>query len=248
MIVRKFTATFFTTSLLSLILAGTYLSFSVFSPNTGDHLLGWSLFYGIYIGAIILFYGNLVSFFIEWLQGKWDWITQWFYILLHGVFGLANGLLFESWMLGFEGAIAAIVYAAIDRWVYFRQKKDKGMGIKLFYIFPIAVYLLSWGVLELASPSEPPFTKNDAAAFAVQGEGTIENTFPDHIGKWEGTIKGFKVTKETAVREIGKETYMVVFTERWEKGLLKGTRSMYYQVERGTLSGRGQEGNDPPYN
>ncbi|RDI45534.1 hypothetical protein [Falsibacillus pallidus] len=148
MLIRKVTATFTTTILFSIILAGWFVKLDGLTPNDGNYLIFWTMTFGSYMGAIILTYGNLVSFFIEWLQGKWHWINHLVYILLHGVFGLANGLLFESWMLGCEGAAAAIIYALIDRWVYFRQRKEK--GIQWFYILPIVVYLLTWGVLEWA--------------------------------------------------------------------------------------------------
>ena len=46
-------------------------------------------------------------------------------------------------------------------------------------------------------------------------EGTTIEKFPKKIGKWEGTIDGYQVKRETSVQEKEEEVYMVTFTENW---------------------------------
>ena len=93
----------------------------------------------------------------------------------------------------------------------------------------------------------PPFTKEDAVHLVTAGKDPVNNLFPLDIGKWEGTIGGYHVTRETSAREIGKEIYIVAFTESWEKGSEKGTFESSYKVERGGLTASGQSGKIPPY-
>jgi hypothetical protein len=246
LIKRKLITTFVATTIFSVLLV--FLSLTGSSEviyNQGEQFIGWFFIYTMYIGLIILIYGNLVSIVIEILQRKWFQRHDWLYVLILGVFGLVNGIFFQEETLAVYGMIAAILYAIIDKWLYKRNAKSK--SIKLFFLFPIASILLCWGYFHFTSPSMPPFTKKDAVKHATSGEGTPIENFPKGIGKWEGTINGYQVQRETNAKEIGKEIYIVTFKEKWAKGNQKGTWSLSYKIERGTLIANGEEGEIPPY-
>ncbi|WP_409300241.1 hypothetical protein [Peribacillus sp. SCS-155] len=252
LIARKITATFVTTIIPSFILGALYIS----QANDADHnkyhqgssFLAWSAIYVMYIGTIVLVYGNLVSLGLEYIKNRWSNNHVRLYVGLHGVFGLANGFIFRETALAFYGMAAALLYACIDRWVYKRMEEQN--DIKMFYLIPVLILSLLWGYYTIISAPEPPFTKHDAVAFATSGSGTAEDDlFPKKIGKWHGTIEGYQVERETSAKKIGKEKYVVTFTEKWEKDGDKGTWHSSYEVGRGSSGNLGGEtGDEPPYN
>jgi len=246
LIFRKFTATFVTTMIFSfvLVLVNSINGFE-FEFNQGNQFIGWFFIYFMYIGGIILIYGNLVSLVTEYLQRKWFRQYDWLYVIILGVFGLANGLFFQNGTLALLGMLAAALYAIIDKWLY--QRKSKNKSIKMFFLIPIASLVLCWGYFQLTSSPMPPFTKEDAVHFATSGEGTVIEHFPKEIGKWEGTIEGYDVKRETDAQEIEEEVYIVTFTENWKKDSEMGTWELSYKVERGSLTANGEQGNIPPY-
>ncbi len=207
--------------------------------------MGWSLVYMMYVGVIIMLYGNVVSILLEFLRIKWLKRRDWLFVLLHGILGLANGFVFQNWLLGISGMLAAICYAIIDRWIYTRQKKQK--GAKMFVSIPVLIYGLSWGILQFISPSMPPFTKEDAVEFATSGQGTVIDRFPEKIEKWEEKIAGYHIERETTARKIGDEKYIVTFTETWKKGDDMGSRYYSYKVERNSITAYQVGGKQPPY-
>ncbi|MFJ7977170.1 hypothetical protein JNUCC23_03585 [Peribacillus sp. JNUCC 23] len=248
LIKRKLTATFVTTMIPSMILAYLYMADSVKSEypyGLGGSFLGWLSIYSMYIGIIVLIYGNLVSVGLEYLQKKWFVKHIWLYVLLHGFFGLANGWLFQESTLALSGMIVALFYALIDRWLFVRAKVQK--SFKMFFLVPFVICGLLWGYFQIMSEPLPPFTVEDAVEFVTDGDGTVTDNFPKNVGKWEGQIDGYYVEKETAAKEIGKEKYLITFTERWNKGKVKGFSSFSYEVERGSLTASSSEGEEPPY-
>ncbi|WP_174616047.1 hypothetical protein [Virgibacillus ihumii] len=156
MFYRKIVTTFFVVMFVSLFFACSYVLGGNPKYDVGDKLMLWSLFYMVYVGPIVLIYGNLVSVFLEYWQKSWSRPRDWLYVVLHGVFGLANGLLFGSPIFAVLGAVAALFYAIIDRWLYSRKLKGKRNRLYLLLI-PFIAYGLLWGILQLASPSPPPF-------------------------------------------------------------------------------------------
>ncbi|MGM9986257.1 MAG: hypothetical protein ACI35O_03410 [Bacillaceae bacterium] len=247
LIIRKSATTFFTTTIFSLLLGFLISSHdrSEFVYNQGNQFFGWFFIFFVYSGAIILLYGNTVSIVIEYLQRKWFQRYDWLYVLILGIFGLASGIFFQERTLALYGMLTAVLFAIIDKWLYRRQTASK--GVKMFFIIPIVTILLSWGYLQLISPPMPPFTKEDAVEFATSGNGTTMDHFPKELGKSEIMIKGYQITRETSVKEIKKEVYVVTFTENWKKGNEEGFWSLSYTVERGSLTANGQNGNPPPY-
>jgi hypothetical protein len=246
LIIRKLIATLFATTFTAILMAALSVlskSNSEIEYNLGNQLMSWSFIYIIYVGVIIMIYGNSVSIGLELAQKKWFSRHTWLYILLHGVFGLLLGLLFPY--LALFGMYAALGYAGIDVWLSIRVSKHK--GIKSFFLIPVLLYGLSWGYYQIISPPMPPFTKEDAVEFATSGEGTVIDDFPDNIGKWYGTIDGHQVERETNAEEIANEIYIVTFTETWKKGEEVSSQFFSYRVERGSLSAHKNGGETPPY-
>ncbi|OIU71752.1 hypothetical protein [Rossellomorea aquimaris] len=246
MILRKFLATLVSALICSLILA-IFQTLDGNDPlyNYGNQLMSWSAIYFIYIGAIILIYGNIVSSAAEYVQKKLFADKDWLYILILGMFGVANGLVFNEILMAVSGMAAAVIYGVIEIWIARRMRSER--SIKMFVIVPAAVYLFAWGIGQALSPPVPPFTKEDAVEFAVSGEGTSIDYFPEEIGVWEGNINGYKVKRETLVKETGRETYVIIFKEKWDSGIEKGQYSLSYKVKRGSSTINGQTGDTPPY-
>ena len=246
LLLRKLTATFVTTTFLSLLFVVIYFGDGFETDyNQGADFIGWFLFYAMYIGIIILIYGNIVSIAIEYLQRKWFRQHDWLYVLILGFFGLANGVLFQNMIAALFGMAAALLYGMMDKWLCKRNVKEK--SIKPFFIIPIASLVLCWSYLEITSPPKPPFTKEDAVEFATSGEGTVIDEFPDTIGKWEGAIGDYHVIRETSAEKMGKEVYLVTFTENWKKRDEKGTWTLSYKVKRQSSPLYSQEGYIPYY-
>ncbi|WP_139343291.1 hypothetical protein [Virgibacillus siamensis] len=246
MFYRKIVTTFFVVMFVSLILACLNILGGTPKYSLGNYLIGWSLFYMVYVGPIVLIYGNLVSVFLEYWQRSWTRPRDLLYILLHGVLGLANGLLFASLAAALYGAVAALFYAVIDRWLFSRKRKGKRNRLYLMLI-PFIVYGVLWGILQWASSSPPPFTAADAVEYATSGKGTAIEQFPDTVGKWEDSISGYHVVRETSVEKIDDEEYIVKFKETWEKGGETGSRLYTYEVDRQSITAREIKEEKPPY-
>jgi hypothetical protein len=246
MIRRKFLATLASTLICSLILS-LFETFNGNGPlyNSGNHLLGWSVVYFMYIGAIILIYGNLVSIGVEYLQKKWFRDRDWLYVVILGLFGLANGLLFSEFLMAFSGLAAAVIYGVIDVWIAKRMKRNQ--SIKIVAIAPAAAYFLAWGLGQGMSPPLPPFTEENAVEFVVSGTGTMIDNFPKEIGAREETINGYRVKRETLVKEIGHETYVVTFKETWRSETDEGSYSLSYKVKRGSSTLYQSSGETPEH-
>ncbi|MGG3890619.1 hypothetical protein [Metabacillus fastidiosus] len=245
---RKITATFFTTAITAIALACAYMAADMRSSplyQLGKGFLSMFFVYSIYVGTIILIYGNIVSAGLEYIHRKWFINHTWLYVLLHGLLGLVNGIIFPefSLVLMLSGMVAALLYAFIDRWIYSRMKAQK--NIKGFFIFPVFLFASLWLCFQIISETLPPFTKEEAIEFAA--DGTPQDVFPKKAGKWEGVINGYNVERETSVKEIGKEKYIVTFTERWAKGTEKGSSRFSYEVDRQSATAYSMEGEEPPY-
>lgn len=68
---RKLTTTFVTTVFLSILFVLLYFNgVGELGHNSWNLFIGWFFVYAMYIGLIILIYGNLVSLAIEYLAKK----------------------------------------------------------------------------------------------------------------------------------------------------------------------------------
>ena len=245
---RKITVTYVTTVVISIIFACLYMSSRVKMENPynlGGEFLSWLIIYSMYVGAIVLIYGNLVSIGLEYSHKKWFIKHTWLYVLLHGMFGLLNGLLFQETALALAGMVVALFYALIDRWLYVREKVQ--LSLKMFFLFPAVACGLLTGYFQIISEPLPSFTMEDAVESATDALGNVTDIFPKSVGKWNGIIDGYQVERETSAEEIGKDKYIITFTERWEKGKENGSKSFSYEVDRRSLLAKGSSGDEPPY-
>jgi len=245
---RKMTVTYVTTLVISIVFACLYMTNRIKEENLynlGSEFLTWILLFSTYVGAFVLIYGNLVSVGLEYLYKKWFIKHTWLYVLLHGMFGLFSGLLFQITALALVGMIVALFYTLIDRWLYVREKVQ--LSMKMFFLFPIVACGLLSGYFQLISKPLPPFTMEDAVELAIDSLEHIADIYPENVGKWDGMINGYQVERETSAKEIGKESYIITFTERWEKGKENGSWGFSYEVKRGSLSAISIGGDELPY-
>lgn len=226
---RKILATIVTTLTLVIVLSGFMLEINTdLNPEEADYGMAFvvtTMAVGIYGGLIILVYGNIVSLLIEFVLKRWFKVKTVVFILLHGFFGLV--LIFEP-ILAMYGVTAALFYACMDRWIFYRTRNKK--RLRMFLIVPIGIYAAIWAVLTIISTEPPPFTKEDAIAF-VSGGDTYDDQFPDKPGK----VTEGQVTRETHVKEIGDEVYLVTFKET-RTNLEDGHWWVSYRVTRNSSS------------
>lgn len=211
----------------------------------GTEFYAMTLVYFFYIGFFVLVYGNIVSFVAEILQRKWFERADWLYVLILGAFGAAIGLVFPVWNFIIAGILVAMLFGVIDKWLLKRWQLDKGN--KALFITPFMAFALLWGYYHFASPSLPAHTAQQAVEFATSGSGTSIDRFPDEVGTWQGEIEGYQVKRTTAVEKMDEETYMVIFTEEWQKGRVDDSWMMSYEVDRSSSILREEEGDMPPY-
>lgn len=244
LIERKLLTTFLTTSFVSLAMAAMFIDME--GPyHRGDSFIGWLFVCFMIGGPIILVYGNLVSLGLEYGLKKRFKGNRWLYLGLHAFFGAGLGIVFPGMFYFVAGAIAALVYVLVDQLLIYFQLRQKKVYLLAF--IPIILSITIWGFLESFSPQEPPFTQEDAVKMAARNEGIILGTFPDKVGKVEGTVNDYRVTRESSASEKDKGRYLVVFTERWEKNGETGSRSISFLVDKNGMTDKGEEGEVPPY-
>ncbi|WP_020617370.1 hypothetical protein [Paenibacillus daejeonensis] len=165
LVLRKMTAAYFATLMLSVALAAVW-HIDVHSYSNGIiYVLSSTLVFGMYAGVGCLFYGTPISLCIEaaerWLSkrirlgielGQNDTpdagashkvvrlAGSIFYVALHGVFGLVPGLLFMIPLFVWCGAVTAVLYALGDRWARYRLAKNQ--SIKRIWLLPLASALV----------------------------------------------------------------------------------------------------------
>ena len=111
----------------------------------------------------------------------------------------------------------------------------------------MATLFLLWGYFQYTSPPMPPFTKEDAVALRTSGEDSLINHFPKEVGKNEEMIGGFTVKRETSVKEIEKEKYIVTFKEDWWRDETPNSWSISYLVDRSSSTLYDEQGKVPAY-
>ncbi|WP_372869049.1 hypothetical protein [Planomicrobium okeanokoites] len=245
-IVRKLAATF----LAPFIFSMAWCSWEIATADEavyyqGTEFYAMTLIYFFYIGSFVLVYGNIISFIVESVQQKWFERANWLYVLILGVFGSAIGLIFPFWSFIIAGILVAMLFGVIDKWLLKRWQLDEGN--KALFITPFIAFALLWSYYHFASSSLPPHTAEQAVEFATSGSGTPIDRFPEEIGTWKGEIEGYQVERTTAVKQVDKETYMVIFMEEWQKGRVNDSWMMAYEVDRNSSILRDEEGDMPPY-
>ncbi len=235
-VMRKLVATIAVTMLASLCFGlFTYGGFGVNEYNQGETLLSWTLVFFIYIGAIILVFGNFVSITIEWFERRFKPFPWPVFVLLHGVFGLLNGLVFPAVEFALAGFLCAVFYALADRWLLW--KKNSKAVVSALLIVPAVLVISSSAIVQWTSPPEPSFKAEDAIEKATGGEDTRAAAFPDVAGTETTTEEGLVVERTTSVENIGRETFLVTLTEKWrdEATGVERENFMTYKVKRNSM-------------
>ena len=152
LIVRKITAAYFATLMLSVALAvGWFESTDALTYSNGlTYVLGSSLFFGAVTGMGVLFYGTPVSLLIDtasrsfrgrsWLPSN-QFARDLSYVAIHALFGFVSAPLFDRVPLFIWCAVmAAILYAIGDRWAYYRLSRNQ--GVLRIWLVPLAFTLI----------------------------------------------------------------------------------------------------------
>ncbi|MCZ8532184.1 hypothetical protein [Psychrobacillus psychrodurans] len=240
---RKLIATFVTTILVAMVMSLLNIDMTIYEQ--GNHFVGWTFFFSLYVGAVVLVYGNIISIGVELLQRKYFVIHRWLYVGILGVFGALFGIAYKEMTLAIAGFLSAIFFALIDLWLIKNSYKTK----QLFFLIlsPFLILFSLWLYLQVMSPSLPPFTQEDAVSYATSGEGTMISEFPKKVGTWTGIVDNYEVKRETSVTSISDEEYVVTFSEEWKKGYISGRCFTSYIVDRNSMTIKESEGNYPPY-
>ncbi|GKU80631.1 hypothetical protein [Niallia sp. NCCP-28] len=242
---RKITATFISAFFPASVFTFWYIYSDIeASYNQGNDFIGWFFIYFMYAFVIIFLYGNFVSIAAEFLQRKYFPTQDWLYVIIVSSLGAFFGILTINIFAAATGFLAALVYAVLDK-MLFKDVFPFNMG--WFFLMPIVVVGLIWGCLQIASPQMPAFTEADAVDFLMEGAGTDISYFPKEIGKWEGAVNGYQVTRETKAKKIKKDIYLVIFIEKWKKENEKGQYIISNKVDRNSVFEIHHQGDYPPY-
>lgn len=236
--------TFVTTTLVAMVMSLLNVDMTTYSQ--GNHFVSWTFVFFLYVGAVTLIYGNIISVGIELLQRKYFSRLNWlYYVGILGIFGSLFGVVYEEMSIAIIGFFIAIFFAFLDLWLIKNSYKTK----QLFFLIlsPLLILFGLWVYLQIMSPPVPPFTPEDAVSLATSGEGTMISEFPKEIGTWTGTVGGYEVKRETSVISIGDEEYVVTFSEEWRKGLTSGTYHTSYIVDRNSMTVNELKGDSAPY-
>ncbi|KZE67992.1 hypothetical protein AWM68_17630 [Fictibacillus phosphorivorans] len=226
-ILRKFIATIFS----SLLFSGFMALGSSTMGNPGLNYLFFSAIFFVYAGVIIFVYGNIVSNLLEWVFDRFfrpSKLASVCYILFHGIFGSLIGLIDLNLSIAIMGFIAALLYGFIDFWINLRQ--TQGRTLKPITLL-LVMFLIPSIVLGFFSDTIDPFTEEEALDFVV----TLPeyDGFPNKAGRWELTIHGFHVVRETIVKKKDDGTYHITLKETGTRGEEKTNWEVTYRVERG---------------
>ncbi|MFP3577667.1 hypothetical protein [Brevibacillus sp. SIMBA_040] len=245
-LVRKLTVAYFTSWTIVLFVSLFFTNLGGANWNAAGNYMSSAFLVALYAVPAVFLYGILVSSLIEAIfvtlkiKGSAEPMIS---CTLQVVFGLCFGIVLESTLFSIMGGGAAVLFFSLDRIMpTILALKMKTRVIS--FIAPILLFVLIVGTIYATAPPKPPYTAKDAVQFATS---TIDR-FPSKEGVIKLQIEGYDVEQETEVEETAeKETYKVVFTERWRKREESGIYQIIYEVSRGRMSARGGSGEHPPY-
>ncbi len=140
-VTRKLSATFLSTLISSTAICSWGLvTDDNIENNLAADFLFWTVIYFLFMGIIVLIYGNIVSVIVESFQRKWFEEADWLYILILGVFGAAIGLILPHWEVIIQGFFVAMLYGLIDKFMLKRWQQNKGTA--MLFIVPLAVFVV----------------------------------------------------------------------------------------------------------
>lgn len=251
MLVRKLVVAYFTSWATVLWVSFPNISLGGADWNAAGNYMSWVFVIALYAVPTIFFYGILVSSLLEAaavklkVKGPGEVLVSG---LLHVAFGFCFGFVLQISLFSIMGGVAAILFFSFDRIIVRTILCFKIKTRLISFTVPVLLFVLIAGAIYATSPSKPPFTAKDAVQFATSGNGTTIDRFPKEEGQVMLKIGGYDVERETKVEETArKETYNVVFTERWHKDEENGQYQMIYEVSHGSLEAKGGNGAKPPY-
>ncbi|MGG1658451.1 hypothetical protein [Brevibacillus sp. NRS-1366] len=251
MLVRKLAVAYFTSWAIVLWVSFPNIALGGANWNAAENYMSWAFLIALYAVPAVFLYGILVSSLLEAtsvklkVKGPAEAMVSG---LLHVAFGLCFGIVLQSSLFGIMGGGAAILFFSFDRIIVRAILTLKMKTRVISFIAPVLLFVLIAGAIYATAPPKPPFTAKDAVQFATSGSGTTIDRFPKEEGVVKLQIEGYDVERETKVEETAeKETYNVVFTERWSKREESGLYQMIYEVSRGSMGAKGGNGEDPPY-
>ncbi|WP_103107493.1 hypothetical protein [Brevibacillus reuszeri] len=247
MLVRKVVVAYFTSWIIVLLVSVFFTNFGGANWNAAENYMSSAIFVALYAVPAVFLYGIIVSSLIEAVfamlkvKGSAEPMIS---CSFHVIFGLCFGIVLESTLFSIMGGVAAILFYSLDRIIVPAILGFKMKIRVISFIAPVFLVVLIVGVIYATAPPKRPFTAKDAVRYATD---TIHR-FPSKEGVIKLQIEGYDVEQETEVEETAeKETYKVVFTERWRKREESGFYQMIYEVSRGRMSARGGSGEHPPY-
>lgn len=251
MFVRKLVAAYFSSWTVILWLSFPDIVFGKTSWNAAESYMSSVQVIALYVVPVIFLYGILVSSLLETATKKiMVKVPGVMFVssLLHVVFGLCIGFVFQISQIIIMGGVAAFLFFCFDLIIVRYTPSLKLKTRVIFFAAPILLLVLIEGTLYAITPPKPPFTANDAVQFATSGNGTSIDRFPKEEGQVKLQIVGYDVERETKVEEMSrKAVYIVVFTERWRKGTENGQYQMVYEVRREGMELKRSTGLQPPY-
>lgn len=121
---RKLTAALVTTIFTSLFLSYEDLTSQIamgYYNNLEKRFLSSFIVYSFYAGFVVMSYGYLVSIGLERFRKGFLFNYKFFYFLLHGLFGAAIGLVFDSFYFATIGMVSASIFACVDLALFKRK-------------------------------------------------------------------------------------------------------------------------------
>jgi hypothetical protein len=247
---RNLIAAFFSSVILIIYIDFYTANKEPLSPYTFNSFVSWGFFLSLYVFPIVFVYGIGVSTITELTLTKlraFKYIRTIISGLIHISAGYLFGYVFQSQVACIYGATCAAIYFLANEALRFFWNKTKKSLINVVWCVPILIFGSLAGYFYMVSPNLPPFTENNAVAFATSGKGTNIELFPKQVGKMNLIIDGYNVERETSVTRIEKETFEVTFTERWSKEGKSGQTRSNFIVERYSSMAHGGGGDMVPY-
>ena len=247
MLGRKLTVAYFTSWIIVLFVSLFFTNLGGANWNAAGNYMSSAFLVALYAVPAVFLYGILVSSLIEAtfaklkVKGSAEPMIS---CSLQVVFGLCFGIVLHSSLFSIMGGGAAALFFSLDRIIVPAILALKMKARVISFMAPILLFVIIVGTIYATAPPKPPFTAKDAVQFATS---TIDR-FPSKEGVIKLQIEGYDVEQETEVEETAaKETFKVVFTERWRKREESGFYQIIYEVSRGRMSARGGSGEHPPY-
>ncbi|KHE71929.1 hypothetical protein [Halobacillus sp. BBL2006] len=205
---RKIIASYISSTIPAILFAILLVDYEGY--NQGDAFAGWTYTCFLFIGAIVLIYGSLISTGLEYIHCKRIYIPNYIYVFLHGVFGVLGTFFFTiSPYLICAGFFIAAFYGIADRYIHNLKEKNR----ELLFLMSVPLILFGGGLIYfgVASIPEPPFTKEDALESVRDENEAYASFLPEEGVTREKRIGELHIKKKTEIKDLGGEVYVITF-------------------------------------